>query len=271
MTQRGRKTNTFAAPDLVAALDLSGQCVVVTGASRGIGASVAARFAEAGAAVVVNCRTDEEGAVAVADHIRRAGGAAHVVCADVSTEEGAALLFQETQRLCGRVDVLVNNAGVYPLSPLVDMRPEEWDAVIDGNLRSAFLCTQQAARLMIEQDAGGAIVNISSIEAVRAARFHAHYTAAKAGVEMLTRTGALELGVHGIRVNAVAPGLIWRKGLEEDWPEGVERWMAQVPLGRLGRPEDVADACLFLASPLARWITGTTLVVDGGILAAPAF
>lgn len=258
-------------PDLHSALDYSGRVAVITGASRGIGAGIAARFAEGGAAVVINCRTDDVNAQAVAAKIRHAGGTAHVVLADVSTVAGATTLMKEASRLCGRVDVLVNNAGSYPVSPLVDMDPAEWDAVLRGNLRSAFLCTQAAARLMIEQGAGGAIVNISSIEAVRATRFHAHYAAAKAGLEMLTKTGALELGPHGIRVNGVAPGLIWRHGLQEDWPEGVERWLENAPLGRLGRPEDVADACLFLASPLARWITGAILAVDGGILATPAF
>ncbi|MDQ4078313.1 MAG: SDR family oxidoreductase, partial [Chloroflexota bacterium] len=124
---------------------------------------------------------------------------------------------------------------------------------------------------MIEQGAGGAIVNIASIEAERPAPLHAHYNAAKGGVLMYTRSAALELGPHGIRVNAVSPGLIWREGIEEQWPEGVARWREAAPLTRLGRPEDVADACLFLASPAARWISGTNLVVDGGVLVRPAF
>jgi NAD(P)-dependent dehydrogenase (short-subunit alcohol dehydrogenase family) len=118
---------------------------------------------------------------------------------------------------------------------------------------------------------GGAIVNVSSISAFRPSLDLVHYSAAKAALEMLTRSSAVELGPKGIRVNAVAPGVVWREGIEEAWPEGVSAYRAKAPLGRIGQPEDVADACLFLASPAARWITGTTLVVDGGVLAAPAF
>jgi NAD(P)-dependent dehydrogenase (short-subunit alcohol dehydrogenase family) len=117
----------------------------------------------------------------------------------------------------------------------------------------------------------GAIVNVTSIQAFRPAPALAHYSAAKAGLEMLTRSAALELGPSGVRVNAVAPGLIWREGLETAWPEGVARFSKASPLGRVGRPEEVADACLFLASSAARFVTGTTLVVDGGVLAGPAF
>jgi NAD(P)-dependent dehydrogenase (short-subunit alcohol dehydrogenase family) len=118
---------------------------------------------------------------------------------------------------------------------------------------------------------GGAIVNVTSIQAFAPAGGLAHYSAAKAGLEMLTRSAAFELGPSGIRVNAVAPGLIWREGLETAWPEGVARYLAAAPLRRLGQPEDVADACLFLASPASRFVTGATLVVDGGVLAGPVF
>jgi NAD(P)-dependent dehydrogenase (short-subunit alcohol dehydrogenase family) len=118
---------------------------------------------------------------------------------------------------------------------------------------------------------GGAIVNVSSIQGFRPAPELAHYSAAKAGLELLTRSAAVELGGAGVRVNAVAPGLIWREGIESAWPDGVARFVARAPLGRLGRPEDVADACLFLASDAARFVTGATLLVDGGVLAAPAF
>ncbi len=142
----------------------------------------------------------------------------------------------------------------------------QWDAVLAATLRSVFLMTQAAARQMIAQGGGGAIVNISSIEAENPAPGHSHYNAAKGGVLMYTRAAANELGPHGIRVNAVAPGLIWTPGLETNWPEGVARFLRAAPLGRIGTPEDVADACLFLASPAARWITGASLTVDGGVL-----
>jgi NAD(P)-dependent dehydrogenase (short-subunit alcohol dehydrogenase family) len=171
----------------------------------------------------------------------------------------------------GRLDVLVNNAGSYPMAAILDMTAAQWDEVIAANLTSVFLLTQAAARQMIAQGGGGAIVNVTSIEAFDPAPAHSHYDAAKAGAAMHTRAAALELGPHGIRVNAVAPGLIWREGLDEAWPDGVARYLETAPLGRLGRPEDVADACLFLASPAARWITGASLTVDGGVTSTPIF
>ena len=150
--------------------------------------------------------------------------------------------------------------------------------MLAANLTGTHLCTRRAAQAMIdlakEQDSGessSAIINISSIEATSPAFAHSHYSAAKAGAEQYTRSAALELAAHGIRVNAVAPGLVDRPGLAQDWPDGVKRWLERVPLARLGTVEDIADACLFLASPLARWITGATLTVDGGMLVAPAF
>ncbi len=172
----------------------------------------------------------------------------------------------QTQETFGGLDVLINNAGVYPLASILDMNDDAWHSVVNANLFSVYLCTQVVARNMVKHGRGGAIVNIASIEAETPAPMHSHYSAAKAGMLMYTRTAACELGAHGIRVNAVSPGLIWRDGLERDWPEGVERYRKAAPLGRLGRPDDVADACLFLASPAARWITGANLRVDGGVM-----
>lgn len=252
-------------------LDFTGRVVIVTGAGQGIGAGIARRFAQAGAPVVVNYRTSAEGAQGVVAQIEAGGGEAAAVQADVSREEGAIALIEAAVARFGRVDSLINNAGTYPLHSLLDMTAADWDAVIDANQRSAFLCTQAAARRMIEQGEGGAIVNITSIEAENPAPAHSHYNAAKAAVAMFTRSAALELGPHGVRVNAVAPGLIWREGLDEDWPDGVTRYRAAAPLGRLGTYDDVADACLFLASPAARWITGVTLRVDGGVMASPIY
>jgi len=251
--------------------EFSGRVAVVTGAGGGLGAGIARRFAAAGASVVVNYRRSEVGAARVVHDIESGGGRAIAVRSDVTVAGEVERLLEETVDHFGRVDAFINNAGAYPLSTLLDMSVEEWEAVMAANLRSVFLCTQAAARRMKNGDEGGSIVNIASIEGESPMPLHSHYNAAKAGVIMHTRTAANELGPLGIRVNAVSPGLIWREGIEEAWPEGVARWKAACPLGRLGRPEDVADACIFLCSPAARWITGVNLRVDGGVLTGPAF
>lgn len=247
-------------------LDFSGKVVLVTGGGSGLGRGVCARFAQAGASVAINYRSSAAGAQAVVEQITALGAQAVAVQADVTSECEVQELVAETVSRFGRLDVLVNNAGIYPMQSLLKMLPAEWDAVIEANLRSVFLCTQAASKQMIAQGNGGAIINIGSIEAENPALLHSHYNAAKAGVVMFTKAAARELGPNKIRVNVVSPGLIWREGLEEDWPEGVARYQQAVPLGRLGLPEDVADACLFLASPAARWVTGVNLVVDGGVL-----
>ena len=253
-------------PPVKTLLDFSNTVAVVTGSGSGLGQSLARRFAEAGANVVVHYRSSAEGARAVVKHIAGLGGQAIAVQGDLAREADAARLVRQTVEAFGRVDVLINNAGLYPRASVLEMTPAQWDKVVDANLRSVFLCTQAAARQMIAQGGGGAIVNITSIEAENPAPDHSHYDAAKGGVLMYTRASAYELAAHGIRVNAVAPGLIWREGIEQAWPEGVARWQKTAPLRRLGLPEDVADACLFLASPASRWITGASLTVDGGVL-----
>jgi NAD(P)-dependent dehydrogenase (short-subunit alcohol dehydrogenase family) len=258
-------------PDPRELLDLTGKVALVTGSGRGIGSAIALRLAEAGADVVASYRESAAGAEAVASRIRGLGRRAGVLQADLTRGAEVDKLVAGTVETLGRLDILVNNAGLYPLVPLVEMTEADWDQVLDSNLRSVFLCTRAAARQMIEQGEGGAVVNVASIEGESPLPLHSHYTSAKAGVLMHTRSAAQELGGHGIRVNAVSPGLIWRQGLEEDWPEGVARWKAAAPLGRLGMPEDVADACLFLASPAARWITGANLRVDGGVMTHQIF
>jgi NAD(P)-dependent dehydrogenase (short-subunit alcohol dehydrogenase family) len=254
-------------------LDLSGQAAIVTGASRGIGAGVALRLAEAGADVALVHRTSgsRPDADAVARRVERLGRRALVVEADLAGAEPPNAMIRAVVEVFGRVDILVDNAGRQPVVGLLEMTREEYDEVQATNVRGVFLASQAAARTMIEQGTGGAIVNIASIEGLQPAFGHSHYAISKAAVIMQTRAAALELGPHGIRVNAVAPGLIDSGSLTTDWPEGVARWHAAAPLGRLGRPDDVADACLFLCSPAARWISGATLVVDGGVLAHPTW
>ncbi|HEY85322.1 MAG TPA: glucose 1-dehydrogenase [Chloroflexi bacterium] len=252
-------------------LDFSNKTAVITGSGSGLGTGIAIRFAQAGAAVAVNYRSSADGARAVVAQIEATGGKAIAIQADVTRKGDVERLIKQTAAAFGRLDVLVNNAGVYPLSPLLEMSETEWDKVINANLRSVFLCTQAAAKQMIAQGKGGAIVNIASIEGENPAPMHSHYNAAKGGALMHTMAAANELGPQKIRVNAVSPGLIWCAGIEQAWPDGVERWQKAAPLTRLGMPDDVADACLFLASPAARWITGVNLRVDGGVMTKQMF
>jgi NAD(P)-dependent dehydrogenase (short-subunit alcohol dehydrogenase family) len=252
-------------------LDFTNKVVIVTGGGSGIGAGISRRFSQAGASVVVNYLTSGSGAKTVVEEIEGMGREALAIQADVSQATDVDRLIERTLDTFKRIDVLINNAGIFPLSTLLDMTEEQWDQVVDASLRSTFLCTQAVAKQMIAQGDGGAIVNITSIEAENPAPMHAHYNAAKGGVHMFTKSVANELGPHGIRVNAVAPGLIWKEGIEREWPDGVERWLEAAPLGRLGMPDDVADACLFLASPAARWITGASLLVDGGVMSKQIF
>nr|WP_224059258.1 SDR family oxidoreductase [Streptomyces kanamyceticus] len=171
----------------------------------------------------------------------------------------------------GRLDAVVNCAGIQPVQALPGMTAADWRALAEANTTSAFSCTQAAAELMSRQDGGGSITHIASIEGSHPAPGHAHYSASKAALIMFARSAALEYGPLGIRVNSVSPGLVDRPGLADDWPDGVARWGRAAPLGRLGRPEDIGDACVFLASDAASWITGTDLVVDGGVGARPTW
>lgn len=249
---------------------LEGQVALVTGASGGIGRGIALRFAEEGAAVAVHCRTAVEAARAVVARIEELGRRAVVVQGDLTDEDAGRRVVEQAAEWGGGLDALVDNAGVQPTRELPGMTADEWRSVVDANLSSVFVCTQAAAEVMRERG-GGSVTHIASIEARQPAPGHAHYSASKAAVVMHARSAALEYGPYGIRVNTVSPGLIDREGLADAWPEGVGRWQAAAPLGRLGRPEDVGDACVFLASRLASWVTGHDLVVDGGVSARPTW
>lgn len=249
------------------ALDLSGTITCVTGASGTLGRGIARRFAEAGSAVAVHHRRPGA-ADEVVEAIREAGGRARAFSAELTDDRACHALLDAVAEWGGRLDALVNNAGIQPVSPLAEVTAEEWRSMLDATLTSAFSCTQAAARLMGE---GGSVTHIASIEARQPAAGHVHYSAAKAALVMHARGAALEYGPRGIRVNTVSPGLIDRPGLAAEWPEGVERWHRAAPLGRLGTPADIGNACVFLASPLAAWITGHDLVVDGGVTARPTW
>ena len=243
---------------------LAGKVALVTGGAAGIGRGIARALAVAGATVAV-ADLDERGAEDVA---RTLGGRAIGLRADVSDEGAVQGLVDSVCDRLGALDVLVNNAGIYPATPISETTVAEWDRVMAVNLRGPMLCTREAARVMRAQGSGGAIVNLSSM-----AGFHpcfpgmAQYCASKGGVVMLTRSAALELAPDGIRVNAVCPGGVETEGTRENLESGLRDVLTpRIPLGRVAVPEDIAGAVVFLAGPAARYVTGTTLVVDGGYL-----
>jgi NAD(P)-dependent dehydrogenase (short-subunit alcohol dehydrogenase family) len=245
-------------------IDLRGSVALVTGAQQGIGRAAAAALAEAGADVAVNFLDSEEDAHVTAQACRQHGRKVAVVQGDVSRRIDAERMVAECIGSLGRIDILVNNAGVFPRVKFVDMTDAEWDYLIDINLKGGFLCAQAAARQMIAAGRGGAIVNLSS-GALRGMKLGVHYSASKGGVVSMTRAMALELATHGIRVNAVAPGLTdTAQPRHEHSDEELHALGRALPLGRVGTPAEIADAITFLASPMASFITGQTLHVNGG-------
>jgi len=260
-----------SAPAVANLLDLSGKVALVTGASAGIGRGVAARLAEAGAAVAVHYRGGAKDAQALAARLRGEGRKCLPVHAELTDPQSVEKAIGTVTDGLGAIDILVNNGARQTHAGFEEMGLEEWRAMMATNLDGVFIVTKAIVAGMIGRGAGGAVVNIASIEGLAPAPTHGHYAVSKAGVIMFTRAAALQYGKHGIRVNAVSPGVIRRDGIEEAWPEGVARWMKAAPLKRMGEDEDVADAVLFLAAPASRWITGANLVVDGGVTATPAF
>ncbi len=245
-------------------IDLGGCVALVTGAQQGIGSATATALARAGADVAINYLDSEENARSTAQACSRYGVRTVLVQGDVSQRADAERMVDACVAALGRIDILVNNAGVFPRVKFIDMTDADWDHVLDINLKGGFLCAQAAARRMIDAGRGGAIVNLSS-GALRGAKLGVHYSASKGGVVSMTRAMALELAPHGIRVNVVAPGLTdTAQPRFEHSDEALHALAGALPLGRLGRPEEIADAITFLASPMASFITGQTLHVNGG-------
>lgn len=251
--------------------DLSDKVVLITGGDGGIGSGLTRRFAEAGAAVVIHYLSDETNARTLADELIANGNRATIAQGDIRNLDACHAIVRTAVDEFGHLDALVNNAGVQPLQALEDMTVADWETVMAVNATGTFAMTQAAAAIMRTQENGGAITHIASIEASLPSLNHAHYAASKSAVKMHARAAALELGVHGIRVNTVSPGLIDRGDLEQGWPEGRNSWLSAVPIKRTGTPQDIADACIFLSSPLASWVSGHDLVVDGGMGTVPAW
>ncbi len=241
------------------------QGVLVTGAASGIGETVAHGFAREGASLAVADR-DAKGAERVAEAVRRAGGRAHAFEVDVTDPKGVAAFVEAAGRRLGRLDVLVNSAGVREIAPVLELSLEEWNRVMGVNITGTFLCSQAFARAVLGKGGKGAIVNLASTLGVVAAPNRAAYTASKHAVVGLTKEMAMELADKGIRVNAVGPGVI-RTPLTERYfqdAESAQRIKDLHSLGRWGEPEEVAKAILFLASEEASFCVGTILIVDGG-------
>lgn len=244
---------------------LEGKVAVVTGASRGIGRAIALKLAEEGAKVVVNYSGSQAKAGEVVAMIQENGGEAIAVQASVSQTEEVTALMDAAVKTYGSLDILVNNAGITRDNLLMRMKEDEWDDVLNTNLKGVFLCTKAVTRQMMKQRAGR-IINISSIVGVAGNAGQANYVAAKAGVIGLTKTTAKELASRNILVNAIAPGFIETE-MTEQLPEDIKQGMlTQIPLAKLGQPEDIAKAVAFLASEDANYMTGQTLHIDGGMV-----
>jgi NAD(P)-dependent dehydrogenase (short-subunit alcohol dehydrogenase family) len=248
--------------------DLTGKVALITGGSRGIGRAIAVGFARAGAQIVVASR--KQAAVdAVADEIRQQGGAALAVAAHVGDEQAIKSLVEQAVASFGRIDILVNNAATNPhFGPLLEATPAQWDKIMQVNLRGVFLLCQQVVPIMRRQG-GGSIINMASIEGLRPSKGLGVYSVSKAGLILLTHALAQELGPDGIRVNALAPGLIRTDFSAALWqtPDVAEAVTARTPLRRLGGPEDVVGAALFLASSASSYVSGAVITVDGGLTA----
>ncbi|MEH7122899.1 3-oxoacyl-[acyl-carrier-protein] reductase [Bacillus sp. JJ1532] len=246
-------------------MKLEGKIALVTGASRGIGREIALELARQGADIAVNYSGSEERANQVVAEIKEMGRSAIAVQCDVSNSESVANMVKETIDAFGKLDILVNNAGITKDNLLMRMKEDEWDDVININLKGVFLCTKAVTRQMMKQRSGR-IINISSIVGVSGNPGQANYVAAKSGVIGLTKTSAKELSSRGITVNAVAPGFITTDMTDKLQEEVKEAMLKQIPLARFGEPSDIANVVVFLASEDSRYMTGQTLHVDGGMV-----
>lgn len=243
---------------------LKDKVALVTGASRGIGKAIAINLAANGAKVAVNYSSSESSALEVAEIIKKNGGTAEIFKARVNVESEVEEMFTAVEKSIGVVDILVNNAGITKDNLLMRMKTEEWDSVIDVNLKGTFLCTRRAVKGMMK-NRYGKIINISSVVGFAGNAGQFNYSATKAGVIGMTKSAALELASRGIRVNAVAPGFIETDMTASLTDEVKAAYLEKIPLKALGKPEDIANAVAYLASPLSDYMTGQTLHLNGGM------
>jgi NAD(P)-dependent dehydrogenase (short-subunit alcohol dehydrogenase family) len=246
-------------------MQCAGKIVLVTGAQQGIGRAMAVEFAAAGADIAVNWLDDQDAAEQVANQVRGCGRRAILVKADVAQIEQVPSMVSAAQDALGPIDVLVNNAGVFPRVPFLEMTESDWNYVLDVNLKGSCFCAQSVAKAMVSAGRPGVIINLTSGAAFRSSPRGVHYVASKGGVLSMTRAMALELAPYRIRVNAIAPGLTDTAQPRYGSSEAELADMARaIPLGRMARPEDIARAAVFLASDSAGFVTGQTLHVNGG-------
>ena len=245
---------------------LDNKVVLITGGSRGIGAAVAIECARQGADVAIHSNRGGEAAADVIAAVEALGRRAIHVEGDVARHESAAAFVNAAVETFGRVDVFVSNAGICPFHAFLDMPPETLKRTMEVNLHGAYFMTQAAANQMVKQGDGGSIVAISSISALVGGEYQTHYTPTKAGVHSLMQSCAIALGRHGIRCNSVLPGTILTDINKDDLADTAKReyMEARIPLGRLGQPEDIGGPVVFLASDMAKYVTGAALLVDGG-------
>ncbi len=235
----------------------------ITGSGRGIGAEIALRLAEAGASVAVTYNHSKEGAESICKKIVERGRVARQIQVDVSNPTSIISGLEQAEKYFGRIDILVNNSAIYSKAPAVELPIRDWEFTFDVNVRGAFLVAREAVKLM---PSGSSIINISSFDGIHPGAGNIHYRASKAALEMMARCLALEFAPLNIRVNCIAPGVIDSERLRQNEPEERRQFELRTPLGRVGKAMDVADCVLFFASPASSWITGQTLIVDGGYI-----
>ncbi len=249
--------------------ELTGKRALVTGSKSGIGFAIAKRLVQAGAEIILHARNDSSEVEAAKIKLAKlANEDISTVFGDFSDPNSCCSLFEAIKKDSKPIDILVNNAAIQPVCALADLGPSEISQMLETNLQVPIMMTRYFAEY---SENGGSIVNICSIEGLTPAINHSHYAASKAGLINFTKASALELGSKNIRVNSICPGLTDRQNLDKHWPQGVQNWLENVPLKRLGTGEDIANATLFLVSDAASFITGANLIVDGGMECVPSW